>query len=233
MIPSPAVIKGVYRKIVPSRFRNSPIIDRIKTNLLPHLPHDIIYDPDYYATYVEGPAVRSAKTISNSILEDFTPTRVVDVGCGTGALLEALRKRGCEVFGLEYSKTGLKYCTDRHLDVEKFDLERDVIKDNWIFDVAVSMEVAEHLPKKIADRYVDILTRMAPTVVFTAAPPGQRGTDHVNLQPPKYWRSKYQQRDFYYAEELSQRWRENWKTAGDVESCYWENLMIFWRNQHS
>jgi hypothetical protein len=44
---------------------------------------------NYMANFVEGPAVRSAKTVSNSIFTDFAATRVADGGCRTGALLEA------------------------------------------------------------------------------------------------------------------------------------------------
>jgi SAM-dependent methyltransferase len=225
-----AVIKRGYQKIIPKKVRNSRIIGRMKTHLL---TQDMIYDFDYYAADVEGPAVRSAKTIANSIFFGFTPKHVVDIGWGTGALLEAVRELRCQVLGLEYSEAALKYCNTRHLNVVKFDLERDEIKDNWIFDVAVSMEVAEHLPEKIADRYVEILTRMAPIIVFTAAPPGQGGIDHVNLQPPRYWIMKFYQRGFRHAEELTQGWRDKWKTAGDVESWYYENLLIFQKNQYS
>jgi hypothetical protein len=108
-------------------------------------------------------------------------------------------------------------------------LERDVFNDNRTFDVVVSIEVAEHLPGIVADRYVDLLTRLSRVVVFTAAPPGQGGADHVNDQPPSYWVTKFQQRGFEHAEELSHRWRESWKAAGDVESWYYKNLMVFRR----
>jgi cyclopropane fatty-acyl-phospholipid synthase-like methyltransferase len=162
-------------------------------------------------------------------MADFMPKHVVDVGCGTGALLQALQDRGCDVFGLEHSKAGLGYCKARNINVVQFDLEKDVIQENWKFDVAVSMEVAEHLPEGIADSYVDMLTRMAPVVVFTAATPGQRGHDHVNLQPRTYWVSKYERRGFNFVSEITERWRENWKSSQEVEWYYWKNLMIFRR----
>lgn len=220
-------IKSVYRKVVPASVRNSPFIDRLKRRLVSLLPYDLIYDLDYYADFVEGPAVHSAGPISGSILTDFKPKRVVDVGCGTGALLEALRGKGCEVFGLEYSEAALECCRARHLNVAKFNLARDYFQDESTFDVAVSMEVAEHLPKGIADRYVDLLTHLSQVVVFTAAPPGQRGLDHINLRPYSYWISKFRQRCFEQNEELSQRWRDGWKATGEVETWYYQNLMIF------
>jgi len=191
--------------------------------------HDWIYTSDYYKKEVEGPASRSAERIANSILNEFKATCVIDVGCGTGALLEALHNKGCDVFGLEYATAALRYCRARRLNVAKFDLERNVFNDNRTFDVAVSMEVAEHLPETVADRYVDLLARLSRVVVFTAAPPDQTGIDHVNEQPPSYWIAKFQRRGFEHAEELSQRWRESWRAAGDVENWYYNNLMIFRR----
>lgn len=218
------IIKKLYRTLLPASVRNSLIVSRLKTQLL---GHDWIYNPEYYESTVEGPAMRSAGTMASSIANDFKVRSVIDVGCGTGALLKALRDRGCEVFGLEYSGAALKYCRARGLSVAKFDLEKDVFDNHRTFDVAVSMEVAEHLPARIADRYVDLLTHLSQVIIFTAAPPGQGGTDHVNLQPPSYWISKFRQRGFEHAEELSQRWRESWKVAGDVECWYHQNLMIF------
>jgi SAM-dependent methyltransferase len=224
MTAIPRVLKHVYRKVIPRTIRDLPLIDWVKGKLF---PHDAIYDAEYYETIVEGPAVRSAGTISETIVSELRPGRVVDVGCGTGALLQALRARGCEVFGLEYSEAALAYCRNRGLEVTKFNVEKDTLGNEHAFDVAVSMEDAEHLPERIADRYVDLLTRLSSVIVFTAAPPGQSGADHVNEQPPSYWITKFQQRGFQHARELSQRWREHWKASGYVESWYYQNLMIF------
>ncbi len=227
------IIKKIYRTFLPASVRSSPVVAKLKAHLLvlrtggSISAHDRVYGSDYYESVVEGPAVRSAATIANSILNEFEATRIIDVGCGTGALLEALRDRGCEVFGLEYSEAALKCCRSRRLSVAKFDLETDLFNDNQTYDVTVSMEVAEHLPEMAADRYVDLLTRLSEVIIFTAAPPGQGGTDHVNEQPPSYWISKFQERGFKHAEELSQRWRESWEAVGEVEGWYKKNLMIF------
>jgi SAM-dependent methyltransferase len=172
---------------------------------------NLLYDPDYYDCDVENPAIRSVETMSESIYDGFKPKSIIDVGCGTGALLDALRKRGCEVCGLEYAEAALRLCRAQHLPVLKFNLERDVFTDQRVFDVAISMEVAEHLPARVADRYIRLLTRLSSVIVFTAAPPGQGGrvgTDHVNEQPPSYWIAKFHQRGFEHHEVLSRTWLE-------------------------
>lgn len=140
-----------------------------------------------------------------------------------------MRERQCEVFGLEYSEAGLAYCRRRRLDVAKFDLELDSFTPNRTFDTAVSMEVAEHLPETVADRYVDLLSSLAPWIVFTAAAPGQGGTDHVNEQPASYWIDKFQARGFCFVEDRSHEWREEWEKSGDVADWYYKNLMILRR----
>jgi hypothetical protein len=91
------------------------------------------------------------------------------------------------------------------------------------------MEVAEHLPEKAAGRYVDLLTRLSSVIVFTAAPPGQGGQDHINEQPPSYWISKFQDLGFAQDRLLSERWRKIWRGSSAVASWYYENLMIFRR----
>jgi SAM-dependent methyltransferase len=222
------MMRSVLRSVVPKRVRESRAVAGVRGFLSRRgLAHDWIYDATYYARRVEAPALESAGPIADSIVGELRPRSVVDVGCGTGALLEALRERGCEVFGFEYSKAALAYCRERKLAVAKFDLEKDAWSDERTFDVAVSMEVAEHLPAAAADRYLDLLVRLADTIVFTAAPPGQGGTDHINEQLPEYWLGKFAQRGFGLDEMRSRRWRETWEAGGKVRDWYYRNLMIF------
>jgi 2-polyprenyl-3-methyl-5-hydroxy-6-metoxy-1,4-benzoquinol methylase len=146
-------IGSLYHALVPQQIRSSRIATRLKRTL----PHDWTYNLGYFNVTVEGPAIRSAPRIADTIVNTFKPRSVVDVGCGTGALLETLRDRGCNVFGLEYSEAALQLCRQRRLDVTKFDLESDSLAGDRVFDVAISLEVAEHLPEKSADIFVGLL----------------------------------------------------------------------------
>ena len=55
------------------------------------------------------------------------------------------------------------------------------------FDLAISLEVAEHLPERCAESFLKELARLSDCVLFSAAIPCQGGTHHVNEQWQQYW----------------------------------------------
>lgn len=219
-------IKRMYRSVTPMWLRQSRMVAALKKVWTALLPHDVVYDEDYYEEAVEGAASSAAPPIARAIAEDLRPRTVLDVGCGSGALLESLKSLGVEARGLERSRAALAICRAKGVEVARFDLEADELSDPGAYDVVVSLEVAEHLPERVADRYVGLLCRAAPVVVITAAPPGQGGTDHVNEQPREYWVGKFGRLGFRLQPGLEERWREDWEREG-VVSWYWRNLMVF------
>ena len=191
------------------------------------LPREFDYDSEYFLRDIDGPATASAPVITRCIVRDFAPKSVIDIGCGTGALLAQLRDEGCSVLGLEYAAAGRNMCHKRGLEVRPFDITLDNFVAEQIYDVVVSMEVAEHLPETAADRYVELLSRLGRNIVFTAATPGQGGTGHVNEQPHEYWINKFAQRDRILDWTLTSRWRAAWRESGHVQSWYYNNLLVF------
>jgi SAM-dependent methyltransferase len=224
-----ATSRSIWRTVVPQSLRHTPLALQLKRLYSRAFPHNAIYDDEYFQSEVEDLAVRSADTIAGSILADLKPSSLVDVGCGTGALLAVLKDRGCRVLGLEYAESGLEYCRKRNLDVRKFDIERAPVPDDPTFDVAISLEVAEHLPASVADRFVALLAGLSDRIVFTAAHPGQGGTDHINEQPASYWIAKFADHGFSTDVDLASRWKKDWESSGQVASYYFQNLLIFRR----
>lgn len=222
--------KKIYR-LLPEGFRRSTIIAQIKAPIMRSglFPHDFVYDEVYFTTTTREAAIRSAPIMAQSIVRDLAPHRVIDVGCGNGALLDSLRSLNCHVYGLEYAEAALLQCKARGLDVQKFDLEKDELTMGRTYDVVISTEVAEHLPERTAGRYLDLLTGLGNIVVFTAAPPGQGGIDHVNEQPPEYWISGFAERGFMLNRTLANQWKNEWQRSGKVEWWYYSNLMVFRR----
>jgi cyclopropane fatty-acyl-phospholipid synthase-like methyltransferase len=187
--------------------------------------HNDIYDSEYYK-HIDQSATSSREIMAETIVRDLSPRHVIDVGCGTGTLLEALRTRGVEVAGLEYADAALELCQQRRLTVRRFDIAHDSLPTKWKQrDVALSFEVAEHLPESMADRFLDVLTSASDTVVLSAATPGQGGTDHTNEQPHEYWIQKMAQRGFAMDVTTSERWRAEWQ--GKTAFWYHQNVMVF------
>jgi SAM-dependent methyltransferase len=192
-----------------------------------HDRHQDTYDLKYYE-FIEYSSLWSRTAMAESIVRDLAPRHAVDIGCGTGALLEALRSKGVSVFGLEYSDAGLLHCRRRSLPARKFDIARHRLPRRLKFrDLAISFEVAEHLPEALADRFVCILGEAGNTIVLSAATPGQGGTDHVNEQPHEYWIERIHRQGFDMDVDLSLRWRAEW--LGKTEKWYSSNVMVFRR----
>ncbi|HEX3453762.1 MAG TPA: class I SAM-dependent methyltransferase [Gaiellaceae bacterium] len=125
----------------------------------------------------------SAAVVTPILLELVDPKSVLDVGCGTGSWLRSF-PHDVEVLGLDElpeDQVGGNY---RRVSLaEDFDVGRH--------DLALCLEVAEHLPPASAERLVASLTRAAPVIAFSAAIPGQDGFGHVNCQWPDYWRELF------------------------------------------
>ena len=161
-----------------------------------HSSHDEIYDQEYFE-FVDHTTEQSAEVIADSIMNSFHPLTVVDVGCGTGALLDGLRTRGVRVRGLEYAEAALEFCRSRHLDVAKFDVESDDLSTEEAADVVISMEVGAQLHADSADRYVDLLCGISTLVVFSVEAPGGGDKYPRNEQPHRYWIEKFRRAATY------------------------------------
>ena len=144
------------------------------------------YSDDYFGR-IRGGALRSALCAVPIILEYVDVSCVIDVGCGSGAWLDAFQQHGVsDVTGVDgewVNADRLPFSADRFV---ASDLTKSLHLDRE-FDLVLSLEVAEHLPPDCAKTFVESLTSLGPVILFSAAVPGQRGTDHVNEQWPDYW----------------------------------------------
>ncbi len=115
--------------------------------------------------------------------------------------------------------------TTLHIPVDKF-LARDLchpLRLDRKFDLAVSMEVAEHLPAEFAAQFVGELTKLAPAVLFSAAIPYQDGHHHVNERWPSYWAKLFGQFGFAPFDVVRPRvWRDE-----RVEPWYAQNTILY------
>jgi hypothetical protein len=80
-------------------------------------------------------------------------------------------------------------CFISHDLTTEFDLDRR-------YDLVQSLEVAEHLPQNRAAAFVSSLVRHSDLVLFSAAPKGQGGDNHVNEQDYDYWRALFSEHGY-------------------------------------
>jgi SAM-dependent methyltransferase len=162
----------------------------------------------------------SAAVVAPIVDKLVSPRSVVDVGCGEGWWGAAFVELGCSAVGLD----GKYAAPSAQIPFHVVDLE-STIGEFGPFDLAVCLEVAEHLSPERAPSFVADLCRLAPTVLFSAAAPGQAGIGHINCRPPSYWARLFADHSYDGTGGLRA------KVWGDsrVEWWYQQNLMLFSR----
>ncbi len=168
-------------------------------------------------------SLKSAKVIVPIVLDFYQPQSVVDVGCGTGEFLSVFREKSIKnIFGIDgpwVNKERLRIPKDCFMHG---DLEKPIPIDKK-FDLAVSLEVAEHLSQNSAKIFVKTLTDFAPVILFSAAIPFQGGLYHINEQWPEYWVKLFAQKGYVPIDCIR---KKIWNNK-DVSSWYAQNILLF------
>jgi SAM-dependent methyltransferase len=185
---------------------------------------DSLYTRAFFDALADDSA-KSAEVVVPLAVDLVKPASVVDVGCGTGAWLAAFHSAGVQrVLGIDGDYIAREAL---HIPNESF-ISMDLAQPrdfsiSETFDLAVSLEVAEHLPPSAAPQFVRSLTRLAPVVLFSAAVPGQTGTGHINERWPTYWAALFFQHGYAQLDPFRTRlWR-------DTRVAWWyrQNLFLY------
>lgn len=180
-----------------------------------------LYDEIFYWENRYG-SVMSARSVLGFVLKRLQCNSLVDFGCGTGTWLwVALNYGVLDVLGLDgnYIPRDMLMIPSRNFKAS--DLSKPFVLEQK-FDMAMSLEVAEHLPEESADDFVAGICGSSDVVLFSAAHPGQGGDGHVNEQPIEYWIDKFAKHD-YKPIDIKQYFASDDK----VEWWYKENLIMF------
>lgn len=152
------------------------------------------YDADFYATR-RAQTAHAAETVLSIIAPFVKMDSVADIGCGTGTwLASALASGATSALGIEGDWVKTSMLDDRRIDLHNQSLEDRV--SGVSVDLVISLEVAEHLSENRADSFVEDLTKTGPTILFSAAIPGQGGVGHLNEKWQSYWAEKFVMRGY-------------------------------------
>jgi len=177
----------------------------------------------YFSTKHER-TVYSAEQIAKHLFEIFPDIKsAVDVGSGVGTFLTVLMENGInDVVGLDGDWIDQNLLT---IPKEKYicvDLTKPV-KLERKFDLAISLEVGEHLPPESAEGLVKTLVGLSDIILFSAAIPGQGSRRHINEQWPEYWVSLFEKFGF----EVFDIMRDKLWHDSKILVWYRQNILIF------
>jgi SAM-dependent methyltransferase len=212
---------SLLRLLGPRRF------ERLRYQYFLHCKPDAGYTRAYYQG-IHDANHAACELFAEVLTEIFHPVCLVDVGCGNGDISAAFLARGCaEVFAFDGSKAAVAMARERGLrNVFLLDLiAAQAIPARG--DLCLCLEVAEHLPEEHAEHLCKLLAEPAPILAFTAAPPGQGGHLHVNMQPRAYWIELLRREGMVYDDAAVAQARAGF--AGRMIQDYDVNLMIFRR----
>lgn len=179
-----------------------------------------VYDAQFFEARSQGTAT-SARRLLPAVLDLVRPATAIDVGCGTGAWTRELLERGVDALGVDGDYVDRASLA---IPVGRF-VARDLARELGVerrFDLALSLEVAEHLPPARAAPFVAELAALAPAVLFSAAIPHQGGTGHVNERWQSYWRDLFATHGYAPYDAVRRFWDDP-----AIDPWYLQNAILY------
>jgi len=164
--------------------------------------HSEMFDAYYYAhgcghlPYERNQAwLDSFGEISDRIIRDIQPGSVLDAGCALGFLVEGLRKRSVDAFGVDISEFAIE---NVHESIKPYCAVASISEPlQQSYDLIVSIEVLEHMSKGQAEKAVANLCQHTDDILFSSSPYDYEEATHFNVQPPEYWTAVFARHGFY------------------------------------
>ena len=184
------------------------------------------YPKEFYANMKVNNKLECFKIIASHVIELIGDIdSIIDVGCGNGLWLSVINKE----YGLS-DMQGIdgEWAQEHQLDESIF-ISYDLTKPfnmNRHYDLVCSIEVAEHLPESCAKSFVDSLCIHGNVILFSAAIPGQLGSNHINCQYPSWWAKLFNDNGYACVDVIRGRIVED----DDVFSFYKTNMMLYIKN---
>jgi SAM-dependent methyltransferase len=184
----------------------------------------VTFTPEIYQAIDVG-CERSAAVIVPLVYDLIRPESVIDVGCGTARFARAFAALGCATAAVDESveegeRDGVAFFR-RTLPTDLASIHAP----GQPFDLALCLEVGEHLLETVSEALVASLAACAPLVLWSAAIPGQSGHGHSTLRWPSWWGDLFARHGFVANDDL--RW-EIWDDQR-IECWYRQNLLLFGR----
>ena len=134
--------------------------------------------------------------IAERITHDIAPRSVLDAGCAMGFLVECLRDRGIEAFGVDVSDYAIQRVRE---DMQPYCWVGSVLHAlPRRYDLIVCIEVLEHLTAQECEQAVSNFTQASDDILFSSTPDDFREPTHINVHTPDYWAGLFARHGFYH-----------------------------------
>ena len=159
---------------------------------------------DFLMRYIEENEQDIGEAIGRFFCDSYSPRSIIDVGCGPGIYTAPLQDQ-VEVLGIDnYRDAG------RLLRKENFILGGiEDYQPTKRYDLALCIEVAEHIPFELSSILVSKLADCSDRIVFSSAPPGQGGVHHINCQPQVFWDDLFTQAQYCIDDAETKRFKDH------------------------
>ena len=194
------------------------------------------YSQNFYDS-VSNRAIQSAQTAANVIFCSIVPNSLIDIGSGQGVWLRSFSKKFETVsrtvaldlqphessFFDELRQSGTNF---EFIEVD-FEISSKLPEEN--FDIAICLEVLEHLTTETAIEVAKEIGRKCSLVIFSAAITGQGGTGHINERKFSYWMDLMRSQGFVVLDVF----RPALGKSQDVPGYYKQNMVLCWHPKNA
>lgn len=186
-----------------------------------------VYNDRYFEWHLKNAREYSIKTM-DWFIQYYKIKSLVDFGCGIGSYLESALKNNLEkIKGYDIGSVAKKYTPN---EVQQFIEYKDCTKRMMCdkYDCVISFETAEHIEPKGTDKFIlNIINSVNDNgvILFSAAPPEQNGSGHINCHPKEYWIKKFEEIGFVIDSKMREIVSLKWLELGAPDYIY-NNLII-------
>jgi SAM-dependent methyltransferase len=133
-------------------------------------------------------------TLADQIIVALDPKSVLDAGCAIGMLVESLRNRHVDAYGIDVSEWAIanmpeavrRYCRNASL-VEPIEGH---------YDLVTCIEVIEHIPSPDDAKAVEQLCKITDRILLSSSPHDYAEPTHVTVRPPEDWATMFARQGF-------------------------------------
>jgi len=173
-----------------------------------------LYNSEYVDKVMEND-YDAGEPLVEAVKELFPDVKsVIDIGCNNGVHMKHFWDKGFVVAGVDISSAAFEKLLVPRGFISLCDLREPIVFDAE-YDLAIAIEVIEHIEEEALDQFIMNLRNASPLLIAT--PGNQPGTGHFNMRPKEWWINKFMEYGMYYDKYMSN------KLLSFLNKQEWEN----------